>query len=118
MAERPTPPDPFARNPARMETKSQPSPSPSLSDSLSGFAPKPIVDNYPAFVPATNIAPDTGRGGGRPRRRGDAETRTKAINFRMKPREQAELNALCDELNRSIPDTIMILIEHYRRTAR
>ena len=33
------------------------------------------------------------------------------------PREQAELNALCDELNRSIPDSIMILIEHYRRTS-
>jgi hypothetical protein len=86
-----------------------------LTDALSSFTPKPIEDAFPAAMPVANIAPDTGRGG-RARRRGDSETRTKSINFRMKPREQAELNALCDELNRSIPDTIMILIEHYRKT--
>lgn len=113
MGERPTPPDPFARTapPASGPVK------PSLSETLSAFSPKAIDDDLPQSVPMTNIAPDTGRGG-RPRRRGDLETRTKAINFRMKPREQAELNALCDELNRSIPDTIMILIEHYRATSR
>jgi hypothetical protein len=113
MSDRPTPPDPFARKatiPAG-DIKL------SLSDALSGFAPKPIEDRILSAMPVANIAPDTGRGGGRPRRRGDIETRTKAINFRMRPREQAELNALCDELNRSIPDTIMILIEHYRQTA-
>ncbi|MEQ1514933.1 MAG: hypothetical protein ABL931_00420 [Usitatibacteraceae bacterium] len=86
-----------------------------MTDTLSAFAPKPIEDSLPAAVPVAGIAPDTGRGG-RPRRRGDIETRTKAINFRMKPSEQNALNALCDELNRSIPDTIMILIEHYRAT--
>ena len=112
MGERPTPPDPFARNSAPKPTEAKPS----LSDALSGFAPKPIEDLAPATVPVANIAPDTGRGG-RPRRRGELETRTKAINFRMKPSEQAELNALCDELNRSIPDTIMILINHYREEA-
>lgn len=111
MGERPTPPDPFARKASGPVSDAKPS----LSDALSGFAPKPIADAIPSIVPAASIAPDTGRGGGRPRRRGDHETRTKAINFRMKPREQAELNALCDELNRSIPDTIMILIEHYRQ---
>jgi hypothetical protein len=111
MADRPTPPDPFARKASTQDDK------PSLSDALSSFAPKPIEDKIPLVMPVLNIAPDTGRGGGRPRRRGDIETRTKAINFRMRPREQAELNTLCDELNRSIPDTIMILIEHYRLTA-
>jgi hypothetical protein len=111
MGERPTPPDPFARKTGAPASEIKPS----LSDALSGFAPKPIEDNIPSVMPVANIAPDTGRGGGRARRRGDQETRTKAINFRMKPREQAELNALCDELNRSIPDTIMILIENYRR---
>jgi hypothetical protein len=108
MGERPTPPDnnavPLAGS------------TPSLTDALSSFAPKPIEDPYPTALPVSNIAPETGRGG-RPRRRGDIETRTKTINFRMKPREQTELNALCDQLNRSIPDTIMILIEHYRKTA-
>lgn len=112
MGERPTPPDPFARKgtitPAEFK--------PSLTDALSSFAPKPIEDSLPTQMLVANIAPDTGRGGGRARRRGNQETRTKAINFRMKPREQAELNALCDELNRSIPDTIMILIDHYRKT--
>jgi hypothetical protein len=111
MGERPTPPDPFARQsiPQAQTTK------PSLGEALSSFKPTPILDAIPPILPPSNIAPDTGRGG-RPRRRGDPETRTKAINFRMKPREQAELNALCDALNRSIPDTIMILIEHYRKT--
>lgn len=109
MGERPTPPDPFARTHAPAEQR------PSLTDTLSAFAPKPIDDGLPAALPVANIAPDTGRGG-RPRRRGDLETRTKAINFRMKPSEQAALNALCDELNRSIPDTIMILIAHYKQT--
>ncbi len=113
MGDRPTPPDPFARKSGAPASAVKPS----LSDALSGFAPKPIEDSTPSVMPVANIAPDTGRGGGRPRRRGDQETRTKAINFRMKPREQAELNALCDELNRSIPDSIMILIEHYRRTS-
>ena len=112
MGDRPTPPDPFARKAAPTEPENKPS----LSDTLSSFVPKPIEDSMPSIMPVANIAPDTGRGGGRPRRRGDMETRTKAINFRMKPREQAELNTLCDELNRSIPDTIMILIEHYRRS--
>lgn len=111
MADRPTPPDPFARKDSTSVTETKAS----LTDALSSFAPKPISDPLPAAMTVANIAPDTGRGG-RPRRRGDVETRTKAINFRMKPREQAELNALCDELNRSIPDTIMILIEHYRKT--
>lgn len=111
MGERPTPPDPFARNPAPKPADSKPS----LTDTLSAFAPRPIEDTLPSAVPVANIAPDTGRGG-RPRRRGDIETRTKAINFRMKPSEQAALNALCDELNRSIPDTIMILIKHYRQS--
>jgi hypothetical protein len=113
MGDRPTPPDPFARKGAITPEEKKPS----LTDALSSFAPKPIEDAFSTAMPVANIAPDTGRGGGRPRRRGDQETRTKAINFRMKPREQAELNALCDELNRSIPDTIMILIEHYRRTS-
>lgn len=113
MAERPSPPDPFARKTSAPVADTKPS----LSDALSSFTPKPIADTVPYVVPVASIAPDTGRGGGRPRRRGDIETRTKAINLRMKPREQAELNALCDELNRSIPDTIMILIEHYRKTA-
>ena len=112
MGDRPTPPDPFARKGTIAPAEQKPS----LTDALSSFAPKPIEDSLPTAMPVANIAPDTGRGG-RPRRRGDVETRTKAINFRMKPREQAELNALCDELNRSIPDTIMVLIEHYRRTA-
>jgi hypothetical protein len=112
MGERPTPPDPFARQPIPQT----PTDKPSLSEALSSFKPTPIAEVSPPMVPLSNIAPDTGRGG-RPRRRGDPETRTKAINFRMKPREQAELNALCDELNRSIPDTIMILIEHYRKTS-
>lgn len=112
MNDRPTPPDPFARKIGVSLAGS----APSLSDTLSSFAPKPIEDRYPAALPMSNIAPETGRGG-RPRRRGDVETRTKTINFRMKPREQAELNALCDQFNRSIPDTIMILIEHYRTTA-
>lgn len=111
MGDRPTPPDPFARK----EAAPSAGPSTSLTDALSSFAPKPIADPYPAALPMSNIAPDTGRGG-RPRRRGDSETRTKTINFRMKPREQAQLNALCDRLNRSIPDTIMILIEHYQTT--
>lgn len=111
MAERPTPPDPFARKPEATPAALRPS----LSETLSGFSPKPIDEALPQAVPLTSMAPDTGRGG-RPRRRGDMETRTKAINFRMKPREQAELNALCDELNRSIPDTIMILIDQYRRS--
>jgi hypothetical protein len=111
MGERPTPPDPFARQPSPQTPINKPS----LSETLSSFKPTPIADTSSAMLPFNNIAPDTGRGG-RPRRRGNAETRTKAINFRMKPSEQAELNALCDELNRSIPDTIMILIEHYRKT--
>lgn len=111
MGDRPTPPDPFARKTGASASEIKPS----LSDALSGFAPKPIEDTLPAAVPVANIAPDTGRGG-RPRRRGDLETRTKAINFRMKPSEQAALNTLCDELNRSIPDTIMILIAHYKQT--
>ena len=112
MGDRPTPPDPFARK----TTEPTPDLKPSLSDALSSFAPKPIADSITPGMTVANIAPDTGRGGVRPRRRGDQETRTKAINFRMKPREQAELNALCDDLNRSIPDTIMILIEHYKST--
>jgi hypothetical protein len=112
MGERPTPPDPFARQP----NPQTPTDKPSLSEALSSFKPTPIADVASPMVPLSNIAPDTGRGG-RPRRRGDPETRTKAINFRMKPREQAELNGLCDELNRSIPDTIMILVEHYRKTS-
>lgn len=112
MGDRPTPPDPFARKGTIAPAEQKPS----LTDALSSFAPKPIEDSLPTAMPVANIAPDTGRGG-RPRRRGDVETRTKAINFRMKPREQAELNALCDEFNRSIPDSIMILIEHYRRTS-
>lgn len=112
MGERPSPPDPFGPKP----TVATPNAKPSLTEALSGFAPKPITDAIPSAVPVTSIAPDTGRGGGRPRRRGALETRTKAINFRMKPSEQAELNALCDDLNRSIPDTIMILIEHYRKS--
>lgn len=110
MGDRPTPPDPFARKGTIAPTEQKSS----LTDALSSFAPKPIEDSLPTAMPVANIAPDTGRGG-RPRRRGDVETRTKAINFRMKPREQAELNALCDELNRSIPDTIMILIAHYKQ---
>lgn len=112
MGDRPTPPDPFAPKVAVQSAAS----TPSLADALSSFTAKPISDPYPAAMPVLNIAPDTGRGG-RPRRRGDVETRTKTINFRMKPREQAELNALCDQFNRSIPDTIMILIEHHRKTA-
>ena len=112
MGDRPTPPDPFARKGTIAPEEQKPS----LTDALSSFAPKPIEDSLPTAMPVANIAPDTGRGG-RPRRRGDVETRTKSINFRMKPREQAELNALCDEFNRSIPDTIMILIEHYRRSS-
>lgn len=111
MGDRPTPPDPFARKGAILPVEEKPS----LTAALSAFAPKPIEDELPAAMPVANIAPDTGRAG-RPRRRGDVETRTKAINFRMKPREQAELNALCDKFNRSIPDTIMILIEHYKKT--
>jgi hypothetical protein len=114
MADRPTPPDPFARKQPHQNVSIKPS----LSETLSTFSPTPIQDPIPPLVPVANIAPDTGRAGGaRPRRRGDPETRTKAINFRMKPREQDELNALCDELNRSIPDTIMILIEHYRKSS-
>lgn len=113
MGDRPTPPDPFAKRGSITPAQQKPS----LTDALSSFAPKPIEDALPTAMPVSNIAPETGRGGGRPRRRGDQETRTKAINFRMKPREQAELNALCDELNRSIPDTIMVLIEHYRRSS-
>lgn len=111
MGDRPNPPDPFARKGAMPPTEQKPS----LTAALSSFAPKTIEDDLPAAIPVANIAPETGRGG-RPRRRGDIETRTKAINFRMKPREQAELNALCDQFNRSIPDTIMILIEHYKKT--
>lgn len=111
MAERPTPPDPFDRKTSIAGGPNKPS----LSEALSSFTPTPITETASPSVPLANIAPETGRGG-RPRRRGDLETRTKAINFRMKPREQAALNALCDELNRSIPDTIMILIEHFRKT--
>jgi hypothetical protein len=90
MADRPTPPDPFARQPSQQTHADKQS----LSEALSSFKPTPIAEVSPPMVPLSNIAPDTGRGG-RPRRRGDPETRTKAINFRMKPREQAELNALC-----------------------
>lgn len=111
MAERPTPPDPFARK----AHSTSGSPSEGLSKTLSQFTPKPIRDEIPEVRPVGNVAPETGTGG-RPRRRGDPETRSKSINFRMKPREQAALNAVCDELNKSMPDTIMILIEHYRRS--
>ncbi len=83
MGDRPTPPDPFARKGTIAPAEQKPS----LTDALSSFAPKPIEDSLPTAMPVANIAPDTGRGG-RPRRRGDVETRTKAINFRMKPREE------------------------------
>jgi hypothetical protein len=109
MDTRPTPPDPFASKAAPASA----SPKPSLADALSAFVPKPIDDVIPQMRPVIYNAPDTGRGG-RPKRRGDPETRSKSINFRMKPREQDELNALCDSLNKSIPDTIMILIDHYK----
>jgi hypothetical protein len=111
MDNRPTPPDPFAR-------KATPSPMPerpSLAETLSAFATKPIDDVAPQLRAITHNAPDSGTGG-RPKRRGDPETRSKSVNFRMKPREQDELNALCDSFNKSIPDTIMILIEHYRKS--
>jgi len=69
MGDRPTPPDPFARKAVAPIQDDKPS----LSDALSGFAPKPIEDHIPSVMPVANIAPDTGRGGGRPRRRGDIE---------------------------------------------
>jgi hypothetical protein len=109
MTERPTPPDPFARK-APADAK------PSLTEALSSFTPKPVDDVIPHLTPIPPNAPDTGRGG-RPRRRGDPETRSRTVNFRMKPSEQAELNALCDALNKSIPDTIMVLMNHYKMTA-
>ncbi len=111
MDNRPTPPDPFAR-------KATPNPTgerPTLAEALSAFTAKPIDDVVPQLRSIAHNAPDTGRAG-RLRRRGDPETRSKSVNFRMKPREQDELNALCDSFNKSIPDTIMILIEHYRKT--
>jgi len=111
MVERPAPPDPFARK----TSSGAVSVSGPLSETLSQFTPKPLRDAIPDLRPIGNIAPDTGTGG-RARRRGDPETRSKSINFRMKPREQAALNALCDELNKSMPDTIMLLIDHYRRS--
>ena len=112
MNERPTPPDPFARK----STVAAATPKPSLTDALSSFAPKPIDDIAVPIAPVTLNAPDTGRGV-RPRRRGDPETRSRTVNFRMKPSEQAELNALCDTLNKSIPDTIIILLTHYKQTS-
>jgi hypothetical protein len=111
MNDRPTPPDPFARKAAPTAAV----PKASLSDALSSFAPKPIDDVTPQMASILPNAPDTGRGV-RPRRRGDPETRSKTVNFRMKPSEQAELNALCDALNKSIPDTIMVLLQHYKQT--
>jgi hypothetical protein len=111
MSDRPTPPDPFARKaPVAPEPQK-----PSLTEALSSFAPRPIDAAIPQLTPVVPNAPDTGRGG-RPRRRGDPETRSKTVNFRMKPSEQARLNALCDTLNKSIPDTIMVLLEHYQAT--
>jgi hypothetical protein len=110
MGERPTPTDPFKKQRGAQVQSEKPS----LSEAISAFKPASIAEVSPPMMPLSNIAPDTGRKE-RPRRRGDPETRTKAINFRMKPSEQAKLNALCDELNRSIPDTIMILIEHYNK---
>lgn len=112
MTERPTPPDPFARKTMAAQT----APKPSLSDALSAFSPKPIDDITAEVVAVRPNAPDTGWNG-RARRRGDPETRSKTVNFRMKPSEQAELNALCDTLDKSIPDTIMVLLQHYKRTA-
>jgi hypothetical protein len=112
MDKRPTPPDPFA-------SKTTPNPTaekPTLAETLSAFTAKPIDDLMPQIRPKSHNAPDSGRGG-RLKRRGDPETRSKSVNFRMKPREQDELNALCDSFNKSIPDTVMILIEHYRKTA-
>lgn len=111
MNDRPTPPDPFARKAAPAEATSRAS----LSDALSSFTPKPIDNFTPQMASVLPNAPDTGRGN-RPRRRGDPETRSKTVNFRMKPSEQAELNALCDALNKSIPDTIMVLLQHYKRS--
>jgi hypothetical protein len=112
MDNRPTPPDPFALtatpNP-KVETRS-------LAETLSAFTTRLIDDEVPQLRPITHNAPDLGRAG-RLKRRGDPETRSKSVNFRMKPREQDELNALCDSFNKSIPDTIMILIEHYRKTS-
>jgi hypothetical protein len=112
MNDRPTPPDPFARKASAIAepTKS------SLSEALSAFTPKPIDTAIPLLTSFIPNAPDTGRAG-RPRRRGDPETRSRTVNFRMKPSEQAQLNALCDALNKSIPDTIMVLLEHYQKTA-
>jgi hypothetical protein len=111
MSNRPTPPDPFARKIAPTE-QNEPA---SLAETLSTFTPKPVDDVIAHVRPVSTSAPDTGRAG-RSRRRGDPETRTKSINFRMRPREQDELNALCDRLNKSIPDTIMVLLDNYQRT--
>jgi hypothetical protein len=112
MNDRPTPPDPFVRKaPVAAEPVK-----PSLSETLSAFTPQPIDAVIPQLTPIISNAPDTGRGA-RPRRRGDPETRSRTVNFRMKPSEQAQLNALCDTLNKSIPDTIMVLLEHYQKTA-
>ena len=111
MDNRPTPPDPFAPKATPNLTAERPS----LAETLSTFVTKPIDDEVPQIRAITHNAPDSGRGG-RLKRRGDPETRSKSVNFRMKPREQDELNALCDTFNKSIPDTIMIFIEHYRKS--
>lgn len=110
MNDRPTPPDPFAPKTPVVAAATNAS----LSDALSSFTPKPIDDFHPQIGRVIPNAPDTGRVV-RPRRRGNPETRSKTVNFRMKPSEQAELNALCDDLNKSIPDTIMTLLHYYNQ---
>lgn len=112
-AKKPAPIDPFARSPeppAHVEASV-----PDMSAVLAGFSPRDIEIEPAAAPMARPNAPDTGSG--RRKRRGERETRSQTMNFRLTPTEQYKLNALCDRLDRSMPDTIMLLIAHYERTA-
>lgn len=108
---KPEPIDPFARAPEPQAT----APARDIAETLAAFTPRVIdIDPPPAPIARPN-APDTGSG--RKRRRGERETRSQTMNFRLTATEQYRLNALCDRLDRSIPDTIMLLITHYEQTA-